>query len=194
MRIHVATVVMVLALSAATRGNDQGADSPATTPPATAETVEQTDRERLFKRFEETLDNVKFVGKFTILGRDDGPLRKEEYTISRVEKQPDGDYWLFHTRIKYGENDLQVPLRLEVKWAGTTPVITLTDFIIPALGTFSARVVIHHGKYAGTWSHGEVGGHLFGTIEKIAADQEADKTKPEEADKPTDSPTPTKPR
>jgi hypothetical protein len=35
------------------------------------------------------------------------------------------------------------------------------------LGTFDARVVIHDQKYAGTWKHGEVGGHLFGTIEKL---------------------------
>lgn len=183
MRIHVAAVLMSLAFSLTAWGDDQGADAkPAA---AAADKSDQPDWESLFKRFEETLADVKFVGRFTVTGKDDGPLRKEEYTISSVEKQPDGDYWLFNTRIKYGKNDVQVPLRLEVKWAGTTPVITLTDFTIPTLGTFSARVVIYHNKYAGTWSHGEVGGHLFGTIEKNtsqadppAADaQKADKTK-----------------
>jgi hypothetical protein len=96
---------------------------------------------------------------------------------------PKGDYWLFNTRIKYGKNDVQVPLPLEVKWAGTTPMITLTDFTVPGLGTFSARVVIYRNKYAGTWSHGEVGGHLFGTIEKNAEDAD-----PTEADKSDDGP------
>jgi len=60
-----------------------------------------------------------------------------------------------------------VPLPLEVKWSGDTPVITLTNFTIPALGTFTSRVLIYNGKYAGTWTHGKVGGHLFGTIEKM---------------------------
>jgi len=38
---------------------------------------------------------------------------------------------------------------------------------LPGLGTFSAHVVIDGGKYAGTWSHGKVGGHLYGTISKM---------------------------
>ena len=62
-------------------------------------------------------------------------------------------------------------------------MITLTDFTVPGLGTFSARVVIYRNKYAGTWSHGEVGGHLFGTIEKNAEDAD-----PTEADKSDDGP------
>ncbi len=129
------------------------------------------DREALFKQFEETLSGVKLVGRFTILGKDDGPLPKEEYTINSVAKLPQGDYWLFKSRIKYGENDVTVPLPLEVKWAGDTPIITLTDFTIPGMGTFSARVVIDKSKYAGTWAHGKVGGHLFGVIEKAAAEE-----------------------
>lgn len=127
------------------------------------------DREALFQQFEATLSGVKLVGRFTILGKDDGPLAKEEYTIESVTKLPDGDYWLFKARIKYGANDVTVPLPLEVKWAGDTPIITLTDFTIPAMGTFSARVVIYDNKYAGTWAHGKAGGHLFGVIEKAAA-------------------------
>lgn len=133
--------------------------------------VAAADREALFKHFEETLSGVKLVGRFTIVGKDDGPLPKEEYTINSVSKLPDGDYWLFNTRIKYGANDVTAPLPLEVKWAGKTPIITLTDFTIPGMGTFSARVVIYNKKYAGTWKHGKVGGHLFGVIEKAAAEE-----------------------
>ncbi len=129
------------------------------------------DRAALFKQFEETLSGVKLVGRFTMLGKDDGPLPKEEYTINSVTKLPEGDYWLFKSRIKYGQHDVTVPLPLEVKWAGDTPVITLTDFTIPGMGTFSARVVIDKNKYAGTWAHGKAGGHLFGVIEKAAAEQ-----------------------
>ncbi|MAZ94973.1 MAG: hypothetical protein CMJ73_02900, partial [Planctomycetaceae bacterium] len=93
-------------------------------------------------------------------------LTKEEYTITKVEKMEDGDYWKIHARIKYGNQDVTLPLPLEVKWAGNTPVITLDNVLIPLLGTFSARVVIINGKYAGTWTHGKNGGHLFGTIKK----------------------------
>jgi hypothetical protein len=43
----------------------------------------------------------------------------------------------------------------------------MKDLNIPGLGTFSAHVVIDGDKYAGTWAHGKVGGHLYGTIEKM---------------------------
>ena len=44
------------------------------------------------------------------------------------------------------------------------PVITLDNLWIPGMGRFSSRVLIHDGRYSGTWSHDEVGGHLFGRI------------------------------
>lgn len=137
------------------------------------------EKEVLFKKLEENLSNVKLVGKFTVLGKDDGALTKEEYTITSAKKMDVGDYWLLTARIKYGKNDLTVPLPLEIKWAGDTPVITLTDFTIPALGTFSSRVVIYDNTYAGTWSHGKVGGHLFGTIEKLKAEPKEGEKEPE---------------
>jgi hypothetical protein len=43
----------------------------------------------------------------------------------------------------------------------------LDNVAIPGLGTFDARVIIDGNRYAGTWTHGEVGGHMFGKIEKI---------------------------
>jgi hypothetical protein len=179
MRIQVATVFLSLAISSMVWGDDQSETSKQKANPAVTDKSDQTDQDKLSQLFEEKLSDVKFVGRFTILGKDDGPLRKEEYTIRSVKKLPKGDYWLFNTRIKYGQNDIQVPLPLEVKWAGTTPVITLTDFTVPGLGTFSARVVIYRNKYAGTWNHGDVGGHLFGTIEKNTKNADpkpADKT------------------
>ena len=120
-----------------------------------------------FQRFERMMAGVKLSGKFTILGKEDGHHPKEEYEITSVKKLPRGDYWVINARIKYGKQDVSLPLPLEVKWAGDTPMITLTDFTIPGLGTFSSRVVLYNKKYAGTWTHGKVGGHLFGTIEKL---------------------------
>ncbi|MBW3597329.1 MAG: hypothetical protein KY475_08645 [Planctomycetes bacterium] len=119
----------------------------------------------MFDKFKETLNNATLVGNFTVLGQDEQTLRPEEYTISSVQKLDEGDYWLFKARIKYGDTDRTIPMPLEVKWAGTTPVITLDNVTIPGLGTFDARVVIHDNQYVGTWRHGEKGGQLFGVIE-----------------------------
>jgi hypothetical protein len=124
-------------------------------------------KEQRYERLSKMLTKVKFVGRFTVVGKDDGPLAKEEYTINKVEKLPEGDKWLFDCRIKYGDHNVAIPLPIDVKWSDETPVITLDDLTIPGMGTFSARVVLHEKKYAGTWRHDQVSGHLFGTIEPL---------------------------
>ena len=118
------------------------------------------------QQFQETLSGVTLVGHFTITGGEDSDtLREEKYTITKVTKLSD-NYWLFFARIQYGGRDVTVPLKLEVKWADDTPIITLTDLELPGLGTYTARVIIYREQYAGTWSGGKYGGHLFGTITK----------------------------
>jgi hypothetical protein len=135
-----------------------------------AKPVKVPDQETLNKQFAESLSGSKLVGRFTVFGKEDEPAAQEEYTIASVSKLKEGDFWLFKARIKYGDKDVTLPLPLEVKWAGDTPVITLTDFTIPGMGTFSARVVIYRDNYAGWWQHGEHGGHLYGKVEKLKPD------------------------
>ena len=119
-----------------------------------------------FAKLEKDLSGVKFVGHFTVDGRD-GPGAKEEYTILSVKKIEKGDLWLFKARIKYGKTDVTLPMPLPVKWVGDKPVIAMNNVKIIGLGTFSAHVVIDGKRYAGTWQHGKVGGHLYGAIERI---------------------------
>lgn len=142
--------------------------------PANADSADAApdDQAERFAKFEETLSGATLDGQYTMLRDGEMSQHGERYTIQRVRKLPDGDYWLFQARIQYGDKDVTVPLPLEVKWAGGTPMITLTRFNIPGLGTFSARVVIDGDKYAGTWSHDQVGGHLFGTIQPSESDDE----------------------
>ncbi|HEX3872341.1 MAG TPA: hypothetical protein VHV77_17975 [Pirellulales bacterium] len=123
------------------------------------------DRATLEKQFEENMSGATLVGVFTVAGREEAKNPKEErYTISKVTKVRD-DYWTFHARIQYGNHDTTLPLTLAVKWAGDTPVITLDDVMVPGFGTFTCRVMIFDDQYAGTWSGGDHGGHMFGRIE-----------------------------
>lgn len=119
----------------------------------------------LLDKFQRLLTGAKMIGMFTVDGRPLDKLSAEEYEIQKAEKQDDGDLWLITARIKYGEKDYTVPVGVEVKWAGTTPVITLDKITIPGFGTFSARVLFHGDRYAGTWQHDAKGGHMFGKIE-----------------------------
>jgi hypothetical protein len=135
--------------------------------PAKKDGASAPSREELIKKLEEDLTNVKLIGQFTVTGREDRAPKPEEYTITSAIKLPDGDVWLLKARVKYGDKDVTVPIPLEIKWAGDTPVITLTNLAIPGLGTFTSRVVIYDNQYAGTWQHGKVGGNLYGRIEKV---------------------------
>ncbi|MBX3422726.1 MAG: hypothetical protein KF752_14320 [Pirellulaceae bacterium] len=117
-------------------------------------------------KFQKLLTGAKLKGQFTMEGKPLSELQEETYEIRKVHRlRPEGDTWLIHSRIKYGEHDVVVPVPIQVKWAGKTPVLTLDNIAVPGLGTFSARVVLHDNRYAGTWQHDSVGGHLFGSIE-----------------------------
>ncbi|TWT54548.1 hypothetical protein Pla22_21960 [Rubripirellula amarantea] len=109
------------------------------------------------------LTGKKFVGQFTVDGRDKPPST-EEYVISKCEKLPADDMYRLTARIKYGDVDSEVPMEIKILFAGETPVITLDSLWIPGMGTFDARVLIRRNRYAGSWQHDDKGGHLFGRI------------------------------
>lgn len=112
------------------------------------------------------LTGSRWSGKFTTIDQNGtaGAAKEETYEISKAEKLPDGNLWMLTARIKYGQRDVTVPLPINILWAGDTPVITVDQLLVPGLGTFDARVLIRDGKYSGTWTHNDHGGHLFGTI------------------------------
>ena len=134
--------------------------------PDVAPEEQHIDQEKLYNDFEQLLKKSSMVGTFTVDMDKEQKRIDERYDISKVVKQDKGDYWNFHARIRYGKHDLMLPIPVEVKWAGTTPVITVDNLPIPGMGIFDARVLVSDNKYAGTWRHGKVGGLMFGHIEK----------------------------
>lgn len=128
-----------------------------------------------YEKFSKAMSGVKLIGTFTVDGQK-GKFREEEYTIDKVEKAEKGNLWTFTCRIKYGKIDVPVPLTIPVEWAGDTPMVGISNFKIPLVGSgvFGARVIFYDGKYAGTWSHDKVGGHMFGRIEKIKKDAKSE--------------------
>ena len=113
--------------------------------------------------FAERMQNVALVGHFTIEGQETGG-RTERYEISRVVKVGD-DQWRFDVHMVYGSVDVTLPVVVPILWAGDTPMVSITDFSIPTLGTFTARVFFYDDRYGGSWQHGRVGGLMYGHIE-----------------------------
>src|SRR5882724_11978905 len=118
------------------------------------------------KQFQEMLTGATLIGHSTRTNKEGLAPGEERYTIDKVSKLT-GDTWLFQARIQYGSHDLPLPIPVTIKWAGDTPVITLTDLKLPGLGTFTARILLYRDRYAGTWSGGDHGGEMFGKIERV---------------------------
>ncbi len=90
-----------------------------------------------------------------------------KYTIEGLTKIGT-DLWKFDARIQYGGRDYQASVNVPVKWAGETPVLSMTQYAIPGQGVFSARILIHNGMYSGTWGSQAQGGKMFGMVVKNA--------------------------
>lgn len=138
--------------------------------------AEQPSQEELEKQFAEKMTGATLLGQFTVSDMNDGkPLAQDRYAMGTVKKLPNG-LWQFEARIQYGDKDVKIPLALPVKWAGDTPVITVTNIAFPGLGTYSARVLFYGDSYAGTWSGKTHGGEMWGKI--IPKGEEAPELKP----------------
>ena len=117
----------------------------------------------LEKEFQDAMEGVLLEGQST---HDGSPgTSPDKYAIDKVVKTGDGQ-WTFYAQIEMRGQMVTIPMPLQVKWAGDTPVITLTDQALPGLGTYTARVVVYRGQYAGTWSGPKGGGKVFGRIVK----------------------------
>lgn len=115
--------------------------------------------------FADLLTGADLVGSFTVDGHEGVP-KEDRYSITKAVKMK-GNQWAIHARIKYGEVDLTVPVAVHVDWAGKTPVLSVTDLKIPGLGSeFGSALLFQGNRYAGTWEHGKVGGHMWGRIER----------------------------
>jgi hypothetical protein len=117
--------------------------------------------------FIEQMNGAALVGRFTTRGREDRAATPDRYDLYSVDKIAD-DQWRFNAKI--GEYGITVPVVVTMKFVDDTPMILMTDASIPGMGAgFSARVFFHGDMYAGTWGHGDRGGHMFGRIERAAA-------------------------
>ena len=136
---------------------------------ARAQDAKPTEEKR-FAELEKTLSGAALVGHFTVSGAREMTPRTERYDLGEV-KHLEGENWLITSRIRYGDNDVSIPLTLPIRWAGDTPVITVDDIAFPGLGTYTARVMIYRDHYAGFWTGKDHGGHLYGVIERGKAEE-----------------------
>jgi hypothetical protein len=122
------------------------------------------------RAFAERMRNVTLVGTFTTTGLEDRPPQADRYEIASVEKVGENT-WRFNARMDCcgPAGQAGIPIVVPVHFVGETPVIMMTDTSLPGLGTFTVRLFFYGDRYAGTWQHGTVGGHMSGRIERASA-------------------------
>jgi hypothetical protein len=126
--------------------------------------TEGASREELEKKLAETLSGATLSGLFSVRGVNEGrPVAADHYQLGVVKKLDNGR-WLFRAQVRLNDREAILPLSFPVEWAGETPVIIIRGVPMPGLGTYSARVLIFDGQYAGTWREGERVGTMFGEI------------------------------
>jgi hypothetical protein len=154
--ISTALTIALFAAGSASRAQESKPAAPAK-PKATQEELEA--------KFKATLTKATMSGRWC--GIKDGkltPEKEDKYTIVSVNKLG-GEAWIINARIQYGDKDFTVPVPVQVKWAGDTPVITVDGMAMPGGKTaYSARVLVYDKTYAGTWSGGDHVGLMNGII------------------------------
>jgi hypothetical protein len=133
-----------------------------------------SERSTLEKQLAEKLTHSRLIGFYQTIGQE-GPPKEDEYTLGGVEKK-EGDTWIVNASLQFGSKVINLPLEVPILWAGDTPVISVTDFKVPGMGTYTARVMFYGEYYAGTWSSAKHGGYLWGRVQKLPAQE----TKPPE--------------
>jgi hypothetical protein len=119
------------------------------------------------RQFADSMRNVALVGTFTVAGKESRNATPDRYEIARVEKVGD-DLWRFTATMSCCgmSGKAAIPITVPLRWVGDTPVIMMTDTSLPGVGTFTVRLFFYGDRYAGTWQHGQFGGHMSGRIEK----------------------------
>ncbi|MBK8267007.1 MAG: hypothetical protein IPK83_01350 [Planctomycetes bacterium] len=125
-------------------------------------------------KFKESLSEVVFLGSWQMTNAEGlkgkapmSPPQSDRYVIKGVSKGLD-DNWVSTARVQFADRDVELPFNVRVVWAEDVPIITLDKTPLPMLGTYSARVMITDGFYAGTWFGTTYGGVMQGQIIKAA--------------------------
>jgi hypothetical protein len=151
-------LLIVMSFAVGVRADDDENDKHEST------VAKQPSQEELEQQFADKLTGAVLEGSFTA---DDAPAaeapKPDRYQLGTVKKGKNG-YFLIAAKVQYDGRDTEFKMPVQVKWAGDTPVITLTKVLIPGFGTFTARVLFYEDRYAGTWQGGDHGGTMFGRI------------------------------
>src|SRR6185369_7993484 len=113
------------------------------------------------ERFKALLTKAYLTGRWAPLkgGKLGEEKTGDKYNIVSVTKGT-GENWTVSAKMKYREQEIVMPIPVQVKFAGDTAIMIVDKLAIPGGGTYSARLLFYERTYSGTWSGGRGGGML----------------------------------
>jgi hypothetical protein len=170
---------LLLTVSAPRAAQDAGAAPEKPAAKQDEKSGKRPDQAALDESFKKTLTGATLVGRWrTVEGGKLGEEADEKYTIHSVTRTGP-DLWILVARIQYGGKDVNIPVPVNVLWAGDTPIISITDAGLPGLGTYTARVMVYRDVYTGAWFGTGHGGILSGSIVREKEGEEKKEKKEE---------------
>jgi hypothetical protein len=124
-------------------------------------------QEELEAKFKTMLTKAFLSGRWSpvengVLGAE---KKEDKYEIVSASKV-NGDQWVVKAKMKYGQNEVVIPIPVTVKWSGETPMLIVNNLSMGRDRSYSARVLFFDGTYSGSWnSSAGYGGVLYGTVE-----------------------------
>ncbi|NKB89534.1 MAG: hypothetical protein GKS06_15060 [Acidobacteria bacterium] len=112
--------------------------------------------------FTQRMRDVALVGTF-MRSDNSSPPTPERYVVESVEKVGP-DLWRFNAVLNCCGFQGSLPVTVPMQFTDGIPTIVMDETHIPALGTFSARLLFQADSYAGTWRHGPREGSMSGRI------------------------------
>jgi hypothetical protein len=126
----------------------------------------QPSQEELEASFKTLLTKATLSGRWSPINNAQLGAEKKDNKYSIVSATKiSGDQWVIRARMHYGQNEMVVPVPVQVKWSGDTPVIIVNNFSVGGNQSYTARVLFFEDSYAGSWmGSGGYGGLLYGSI------------------------------
>jgi hypothetical protein len=131
------------------------------TPPASQKPL-PTDPEERFKLL---FTKASLAGRWAplkdgVLGEERGGDNYHIVSVAKVE----GDGWIVSAKMKYRNQEIVIPIPVQMKFHGDTAILTVDNLMAPGGGTYAARLLIYERTYSGNWKGQRGGGMLYGTI------------------------------
>lgn len=126
---------------------------------------EETELNELESGFIDMMENATLTGSWTPV--EDGKLGEtltDSYQVVRAVKLAD-EKWQIVAKMKMQGFEMDIPVPVTLQWAGDVAVIIVDGFPAGPGRAYSARVMFHDDRYAGSWwGSNEPGGLLSGAI------------------------------